>query len=102
MNLDNATRRALRARAHHLKPVVLIGQHGVSDAVTAEIDRALGDHELIKIRFRGHDRDTRRAAVEMLCETLEAARVGEVGGTVVLYRENPDEEPAGKSAGGRA
>lgn len=102
VDLDNATRRGLKARAHHLKPVVLIGQHGVTDAVTAEVDRALTDHELIKLRFRGHDREARRSAVTALCEALEAALVSVVGGTVVLYREDPDAAPANAPAGSRA
>lgn len=93
MNLDKLVRRTLTARAHHLKPVVLVGQHGVTEAVAAETDRALSDHELIKIRFRGHGRDDRRAAVERLCETLDAALVNELGGTVILFRERP-EKPA--------
>ena len=65
-------KRSLRARAHHLKPVVLIGQHGVSDAVVAEIGIALDAHELIKIRFRGTEREAREADVARICATLAA------------------------------
>ena len=89
--LTGDRRRSLRARAHHLKPVVLIGQHGVSAAVVAEIERALFDHELIKIRFRGSDRDQRVLEVERVCATLTAELVANIGGTAVLYRKRRDE-----------
>ena len=79
-------KRSLRARAHHLKPVVLIGQHGVSDAVIAEISIALDAHELIKIRFRGTEREAREAEVARICATLAAEFVAGIGGTAVVYR----------------
>ena len=90
-------KRNLRARAHHLKPVVLIGQHGVSTAVLAEIERALFDHELIKIRFRGSERIERAVAIDRICESLTAELVANVGGTAVLYRDRR-EESASRSA----
>ena len=80
-------KRSLRARAHFLKPVVLIGQHGVSEAVMAEIGIALEAHELIKIRFRGGEREAREAEVERICLTLTAQLVFAIGGTAVLYRQ---------------
>lgn len=88
--LNSSIKRQMRQRAHHLKPVVLVGQHGLSAAVTAEIDRALHDHELIKIRFRGIERDERKSAAAALAEELAAEVVTSIGGTVVLYRDNPD------------
>lgn len=81
--------RSLRARAHSLKPVILIGQHGVTDAVMAELSRALDAHELIKIRFRGAERELRAAEIERICTTMQADFVSSIGGTAVLYRENP-------------
>ncbi len=80
-------KRSLRARAHHLKPVVLIGQHGVSAAVVAEIGIALDAHELIKIRFRGSEREAREADVGRICATLAAQFVFGIGATAVLYRQ---------------
>ena len=82
-------KRSLRAQAHHLKPVVLIGQHGVSDAVIAEIGIALDAHELIKIRFRGAEREARDADIARICETLAAEFVSGIGGTAVLFRHRP-------------
>jgi len=96
--LNATTRRALRARAHRLKPIVLIGQHGMSDAVQAEVDRALSDHELIKIRFRGVARDARSNDVERICTALAAERVQLVGGTAVLYRARPEAAPRARRA----
>jgi RNA-binding protein len=93
-------KRSLRARAHHLKPVVLIGQHGVSDAVIAEIGIALDAHELIKIRFRGSEREAREAEVARICETLAAEFISGIGGTAVLYRhrvERPKAKAKAKS-----
>ncbi len=84
-------KRSLRARAHHLKPVVLIGQHGVSDAVVAEIGIALDAHELIKIRFRGTEREAREADVARICATLAAELVFGIGGTAVLYRQRVEQ-----------
>ncbi|MEQ8233508.1 MAG: YhbY family RNA-binding protein [Gammaproteobacteria bacterium] len=83
-------KRRLRQSAHHLKPVVLIGQHGLSAAVLAEIERALFDHELIKIRFRGMGRELRTQEIERAARELGAEVVGSVGGTALLYRENPE------------
>ena len=91
-------KRSLRTRAHHLKPSVLIGQHGVTAAVLSEIERALFDHELIKIRFRGADRDERAVEVAGMCTTLAAELIASIGGTAVLYRERRDEHAPKRSA----
>lgn len=88
--LSAAERRQLRRDAHHLKPVVLVGQHGLTAAVEAEIDRALHDHELIKIRYRGEDKSARNTALSAMAETLEADVVASIGHVVVLYRPNPE------------
>ena len=95
--LTAAGRRKLRARAHHLKPVVLIGQNGVSDAVMSEVTRALDDHELIKIRFRGLDRHARGIEVARVCDTLAAELVGNIGGTAILFRERPETRASKRS-----
>ena len=87
---DREHTRRLRAQAHHLKPVVLVGQNGVTPAVVEEIDRALDDHELIKVRMRGHDRESRAAAVSEICDQLEAEKVQLIGGTAVFYRQNKE------------
>lgn len=88
--LNAASKRKMRQSAHHLKPVVLVGQHGLSAAVIAEIDIALTAHELIKIRFRGVDRNERDTELERVTAELSAELVATIGGTAVLYRENPE------------
>ena len=83
---------ALKARAHHLNPVVMIGQHGLTDAVIKETDAALAAHELIKVRVAGDDRAERVAAAEALCEATGAFLVQHIGKLLVLWREKQNEE----------
>ena len=89
-------RRALRARAHALDPVVLIGDGGLTAAVLKEIDRSLNAHELIKIRVAGEDRDARSDTLRRVCEELGAAAVQHIGKILVIYRQRP--EPDAKPA----
>lgn len=90
LNLDVATRRALKKQAHHLKPVVMTGAAGLSEPVLAELDRALFDHELVKIKLANDDKRARRAEVVAACARLDAACVQQIGRTATLYRPNPD------------
>lgn len=84
-------RKALKARAHHLKPVVMTGAAGLTDAVLAEIELALERHELIKVRLAGTDRDGHRRANEEICRRTQAALVQSIGHVSVLYRESRDD-----------
>ena len=84
-------KRELRARSHHLKPVVQVGAAGPSAAVLAELDAALEAHELIKLRVRSPDRAARRELVETLCRQCGAELVNTIGHTAVLYRERREE-----------
>ncbi|WP_348767197.1 ribosome assembly RNA-binding protein YhbY [uncultured Salinisphaera sp.] len=90
LDLDAASRRALKKQAHHLKPVVQTGAAGLSEPVLAEIDRALFDHELVKVKLATEEKQDRRAEVEQICERLEAACVQQIGRTATLYRPNPE------------
>ncbi|MEQ8660804.1 MAG: ribosome assembly RNA-binding protein YhbY [Gammaproteobacteria bacterium] len=90
--LTAVDKRKLRQSAHHLKPIVLVGQQGLSAAVLAEIERALFDHELIKIRFRGMGRELRTQEIARAAAALDAEVVGSVGGTAVLYRRKPEQK----------
>lgn len=92
MTLTTKYKQQLKAQAHALKPIVLIGQHGVTDSVKKEIDQALTDHELIKVRMRTEDRDLRRTSFVSICETLSAELVQLLGGIAVLYRKNEQQE----------
>ncbi len=84
----------LKARAHHLNPVVMVGQKGLTEAVVAETITALQAHELIKVRVLGDDREERIAICQALCEATEAQLVQHIGKLLVLYHERRDEEQA--------
>ena len=82
-------RKALKARAHALDPVVHLGDKGLTDAVIAEIGRALDAHELIKVRAGSLDRDQREAAFAEICARLNAQAVQHIGKIFVLFRPKP-------------
>ena len=88
--LTPAERRRLRADAHHLQPVVLIGAEGLSDAVRKEADAALNAHGLIKLRVFSDERDTREQILQALTEDLSAAAVQHIGKLLVLWRPVPE------------
>jgi RNA-binding protein len=91
IQLTPKERQALKARAHGLKPVVLLGGAGLSSPVMKEIDRALVAHELIKVKVPNDDRDERDSVFADIAEALSAARVQSIGKLLVLYRPVPDE-----------
>jgi RNA-binding protein len=92
MAMKSTRRSELRAEAHKLSPVVIIGDKGLTDAVIAEIDRSLKTHELIKVRAATDDRDARKAWLPAICEKLGAEAVQSIGKVFVIYRENPKEK----------
>jgi len=96
--LSPTQRRALRAAAHHLNPVVSISQKGLTASVLAEIDRCLKAHELIKLRLYGIERDVREALFLEICTALGCAEVQHIGNLLVLWRENPKDAAVEKSA----
>ncbi|NJD30987.1 MAG: ribosome assembly RNA-binding protein YhbY [Gammaproteobacteria bacterium] len=95
MQLTPKERQALKARAHGLKPVVLLGAAGLSPSVVREIDRALLAHELIKVKVPVEDRGEREQIFATVAESLSAARVQAIGKLLVLFRPAPETaEPA--------
>ncbi len=94
VSLTPRERAKLKARAHALEPVVQLGQHGLTDRVVAEVDRALTAHELIKVKVVGDDRDERHEVGEALAGRTDAAVVQRVGKVLVLWRPRPDEPDA--------
>jgi putative YhbY family RNA-binding protein len=92
IELSPKDRQALKARAHALDPVVLLGAQGLSEAVIKEIDRALAKHELIKVRVPSDDRGEREAMFALVCDRLGAARVQAIGKLLVFWRPLPDDE----------
>jgi RNA-binding protein len=91
-------RRGLRAKAHHLHPVVIVGHHGLTAAVLHEIDVNLLAHELIKIRVFNEDREQREAMLQRICTTLDAAVVQHIGRLLVLWRPGPPKPEAHPTA----
>ena len=89
--LSPSERKALKAKAHKLEPVVLIGAKGLTDEVVKEVDLALKAHELIKVRAAGLERDAREVAMQTLCERTGAQPVQSIGKVLVLYRKREDE-----------
>ena len=96
LTLTVLQRKNLKARAHPLKPIVLIGNAGLSASVLTEIERALTSHEVIKIRVMNDDREARKAMLEQICFQLKAAAVQQIGKILVVYR--PQEDTAEKPA----
>jgi putative YhbY family RNA-binding protein len=90
ITLSPTARQALKARAHTIDPLVIIGDNGLSASVIREIDRTLKAHELIKIRANSEDREQRVAWMAELCDALAAAPVQLIGKILVIWRENPE------------
>jgi RNA-binding protein len=86
LELTVEQRKYLKAQAHALKPVVMIGSQGLSESVIKEVETAIAAHELIKIRVLGDDRDARAAYLTQLCATLNAAPVQHIGKLLLIYR----------------
>jgi RNA-binding protein len=85
--LSASKRRELRAMSHHLQPIVQVGHGGVGAAVIAAVIRALGDHELIKVRL--HEPEDKQAMAEALAVGTRSALCGLIGHTVILYKPKP-------------
>ena len=92
--LTPTERRAHRAQAHHLQPVVAVGSEGLTPAVVRETDAALSAHGLIKVRVFADARDTREAMFAELADRLDAAPVQHIGKLLVLWRPVPEKEKA--------
>ena len=84
--ISSIQKKALRKKGCTLKPVVLIGQQGLTDAVLAEVDIALNAHELIKVRIRGADKNQRNEQFAKIEHQLNAEVVHKIGGITILYR----------------
>jgi RNA-binding protein len=92
MPLDNKQRKDLKAKSHHLKPVIRVGQKGVSESLLLETGQALEIHELIKVHIADDDREARKAVVLKIAEQTGAEVVNQIGKTCVLYRKKGQAE----------
>lgn len=86
--LDKTTLRYLRSLAHGLKPVVRLGQHGLTDAVSRELDGALEHHELVKVKLSTSEKEARLEQLDALCKSVKADCIQQIGHTATLFRRN--------------
>ncbi|NRB38196.1 MAG: YhbY family RNA-binding protein [Pseudomonadales bacterium] len=86
MALEQKKIKQLRTIGHQLKPVVIVSENGLSENVVAELNRALDDHELIKVKFVFEDRDAKKAAIESMAKILKADIVQSIGKVALVYR----------------
>ncbi|MDX1678988.1 ribosome assembly RNA-binding protein YhbY [Arsukibacterium sp.] len=88
MSLTNKQKQFLKAKAHELKPVILLGGNGLTEGVVAEIEVALNFHELIKIKVPTEDREQKMLIMDAIIRETKAEKVQVIGKTLVLYRQS--------------
>jgi len=91
LTLDNRQRKIFKAKAHHLKPVVRIGQHGLTQGIIEETDTCLERHELIKVHVHEGKREERQAMIDELARLTNSELVHRIGKVFILYRKRKDE-----------
>lgn len=89
--LKGSQRKYLRAQAHHIKPLVIIGVKGVTEQLLEAVDVALNDHELVKVKF-GEFKESKKEISEEIAEATKSERVGLIGNIAIFYRQQPDPE----------
>ncbi|MFT5504038.1 MAG: RNA-binding protein [Gammaproteobacteria bacterium] len=92
MSIDKSLVKALRAEAHRLKlkPVILMGQKGLTDNVHLEIERAINHHELVKIKLAAGDREEKKSCIESICQHHKCHLIQSIGHVIIVFRENPE------------
>ncbi len=90
MSLSKNQIKFLRGKCHDLKPVVMLGQKGLTEAVLNELEIALDHHELVKIKLSVDDRDARKQLAEEICQHCKAEAIQTIGKTVSIYRLNKE------------
>lgn len=92
MSLTNKQKQFLKAKAHELKPVILLGGNGLTEGVIAEIDVALNFHELIKVKVPTEDREQKVLIMDAIIRETKADKVQVIGKTLVLFRQSNDKK----------
>ena len=90
---SNQDARQLRAIGHKLKPVVTVAGNGLSEGVLAELDRALTDHELVKIKLAVGSRETRKSVTDEICRQTGAELIQSIGNVILVLRRATDPDP---------
>ncbi len=86
MSLTPEQKKHFRTLGHNLNPIVMVAGNGLSENIQLEVDRALEDHELIKVKFSVGDRDVKKQMIRELCAIVEAELVQEIGNIALIYR----------------
>ena len=92
--LTSAQKKYLRSKAHHLKPLVIVGKQGVTDTLIRSVDTNLDAHELLKIRFNDH-KDEKKKLTQEIVERTESNLAGLIGHVAIVYRPHKDPEKRG-------
>lgn len=90
MSLTKKQIRQLKSLVHHLNPVVIVGQNGLTEGVFNELDITLETHELIKVRLNAGDREARQAMIEQICNRCNTELVQTIGHVAAFFKRNPD------------
>ena len=93
MDLSEHQKKHLRGLGHKLKPLIMVGDAGLSESLIAEFESTLDHHELIKVRVRVGDREARDGIITRLCNTSRAVLVQRIGNVALLYRPNLSKKP---------
>jgi RNA-binding protein len=93
MTTSSADKKYFRSLGHQLKPVVTIAGNGLTETVLAELDRALNDHELIKVKLAVGDREAKKSAIEDICLQSNAQLIQSIGHMILLFRKAEKPNP---------
>ena len=89
MKINNKHRKFLKSKAHHLKPVIIIGKDDIDDSIIKTINDSIDTHELIKIKFN-HHKDKKREIVEIVNQKINTQLIGVIGNIAIIYRQKKD------------
>ena len=92
MKLNETQKKYLRGKGHLLKPIITISSEGLSQPLIDEYESTITHHELIKIRIRNHDRESKNIIFDQLCEQTSAQLVGKIGNIALVYRLNKENQ----------
>lgn len=87
--LTNKNRKFLKSKAHHLKPIIIIGKDEVSHTVISSISNAVDSHELIKVKFN-HHKERKKEIIDNINSKIDTQLIGIVGNIAIIFRQNKD------------